>query len=70
MSKLEKLAEIEGKLVDQMLEDAVMDSACPGICMNEKCDYTVETEPDQSQGYCEKCDTNTVQSCLVIANLI
>ena len=32
--------------------------------------YTAEMEPDQEQGYCESCSTNTVVSALVLAGLI
>ena len=47
-----------------------MDSVCPGICMNSGCDYTVEVEPDQDRGYCERCGTQTVKAALVLAGII
>lgn len=47
-----------------------MDSVAPGICMNDGCDYITEVEPDQSEGYCENCDTCTVTSALVLAGAI
>ena len=31
----------------EMGESAIMDSVCPGICMNEGCDYSTEVEPDE-----------------------
>ena len=68
MSKLEELANSEGMDVEEMLEQAVIDSVVPGICMN--CDYITGVEPDQDKGYCEFCNTQTVQSCLVLANII
>jgi hypothetical protein len=70
-AKLMKLCEVEGfdKLGD-LLESAALDSVCPGICMTEGCDFTTETEPDQSEGYCERCGGNTVVSALVLAGLI
>ena len=69
--KLKKLVELEGYKDDlTLLEAAVMDSVCPAICMNEGCDYTAEMEPDQSQGWCEVCTTNSMKSALVLANLI
>jgi len=71
MDKLETLAEIEGyEDVEDMLRDATFDSVAKGICMNEDCDYTTEVEPDCRDGWCENCDSNTVQSCLVIAGMI
>lgn len=67
---LEKLAEIEGYDDSlNMLEDAVADSVCPGIC-TKCCEYTIEVEPDSDSGYCDVCDTNTVKSCLVLAGII
>jgi len=69
MSKLTDLAEDWGVPLDEMLEEAVYDSVAPGICMNPGCDYTTEVEPDSMEGWCECCNTNTVQSCLVLAGL-
>lgn len=68
--KLEELSSIEGTPILQMLEHAVLDSVCKGICMNDKCSYTTDVEPDQIEGYCEICSTNTVRSCLSIAGII
>jgi hypothetical protein len=70
MSKLKDLADIEGLDVMDLLEEASIDSVCPGICTNKDCTYTTEVEPDCSQGYCEDCDTNTVKSALVLAGVI
>jgi hypothetical protein len=71
MTKLEKLAEIEG-FDDELdlLQEATGDSVCPGICTNRGCDYTNEVEPDQDQGYCEVCGTQTVKSALVLGGVI
>lgn len=70
-SKLELLAEIEG-FDDPMklLEEYAVDSVCPGICVNPDCDYTTEVEPDCTRGYCECCETNTVQSAMILAGVI
>ena len=69
--KLVKLAAIEGfASTDELLADAIYDSACPGICTRLDCDYTREVEPDQDEGYCEACQTRTVQSALMLAGLI
>ena len=70
MSKLQDLARVEGMSEEELLQQATFDSIAKGICMNKGCDYTTEVEPDQSQGYCESCGTNTVQSCLMIAGII
>lgn len=71
MTKLELLAEIEGyEDTMELLEENAIDSVVPGICMNEGCDYTTEVEPDCREGWCECCDTNTVKSCLILANII
>ncbi len=47
-----------------------LDSVSPAICMNPQCDYTTEMEPDQNEGWCEACGTNTLVSALVLAELI
>jgi hypothetical protein len=70
MDKLNQLADLEGMEVDEMLEQATFDSVAKGICTNPDCDYTTEVEPDQTEGYCEACGTQTVQSCLILAGLI
>jgi hypothetical protein len=71
MSKLKQLAEIEGyDDTMKLLEACVTDSVCPGICTNEDCDYTTEVEPDSATGWCEQCNTNTVSSALVLAEII
>ena len=71
MSKLETLASIEGyeDSMDMLLARGV-DSVVPAICINPGCNYTTGMEPDQDQGFCEHCETNTVQSCLVLAGII
>jgi hypothetical protein len=70
-SKLEQLTDIEGfDSSHDLLSEAVMDSICPGICMNEWCDYTTEVEPDQDVGWCEVCQANTVASALILAGVI
>jgi hypothetical protein len=68
--KLDKLSEIEGVPELKLLENAVMDSVCKGICMNPDCSYTTDVEPDQHGGYCEECKTTSVKSCLVLAGIL
>jgi len=71
MSKIETLANYYGFLsVMEMLEASMFDSVVPAICTNPDCDYTTEMEPDQTRGWCESCETNTVKSCLVLAEVI
>ena len=70
-SKLIQLTSWEGfSNVDEMISATVMDSVCPGICINEDCNYTSEVEPDCSSGWCEECDEGSVKSCLVLAGII
>jgi len=69
--KFKTLVELEGYDDDvESIADAVADSVCPAICMNDGCDYTVEMEPDQDRGWCESCDTNSMKSALVLAGII
>ncbi|MFO1152058.1 MAG: hypothetical protein U1E42_00125 [Rhodospirillales bacterium] len=71
LTKLHKLAEIEGyETVSDMLEATTCDAVSPAICVAEDCDYTVEMEPDQDQGWCDQCHRNTVVAALVLAELI
>ena len=69
--KLAKLQEIEGfDTLEAMMEAATFDSVSPAICMNEDCDYACEMEPDQREGWCDECRTNSMKSVLVLAGLI
>lgn len=52
------------------LAELMTDSICPGICVNPGCDYTCEVEPDCTNGYCEECGTQSIQSALVLAGII
>lgn len=70
MTKLETLSKIEGIPIEELLEQATFDSVARGICTNPDCNYTSTVEPDQDRGYCEDCQTNTVKSCLVLAEMI
>jgi len=53
-----------------MCANAITDNICPSICMNPDCDYTTDMEPDQREGWCEVCDTNTVVSAMVLLGVI
>lgn len=70
MAKLDTLARIERKTVEELLSSAVFGSNSKGLCTNKGCNYTTETEPDQQEGYCEVCDTNTVISVCVLAGIL
>lgn len=71
LQKLRTLADIEGyENTDDLLKAAISDAVSPAICVREDCDYTVEMEPDQDQGWCDECRTNTVVSPLVLAGII
>ena len=71
MSKLEQLMNIDGYFdIDEILEKSVFDSECPGICTNLGCGYTASVEPDCSDGWCEDCQTNSVQSALILMGVI
>ena len=65
---LKKLAVSEGMDELEMLEKASFDGVAPGICL--ECGYICTVEPDSTEGYCEDCEKNTVQSCLILAGLI
>ena len=70
-AKLDELVEAEGfDSLDDPLLAVISDSVSPDICMNPGCRYTTEVEPDQNQGYCEICGTQTVKSALVLAGVI
>jgi hypothetical protein len=69
--KLNKLIEIEGFDTFEELAEAVFsDSVSPAICCNPDCNYTCEMEPDQDRGWCDECHTNTMQSALILAEMI
>ena len=70
-AKLQKLLEIEGyDSLEELLEAVFSDSVSPAICMNEGCNYTSEMEPDQTEGWCEECQTNSMKAAPVLAGLI
>ena len=71
-TKLEELVEIEGFEKDTLafLQAFSHDSVCPAICMNPGCSYTSELEPDQTEGWCEECDTGSMKSGFVLAGVI
>ena len=69
--KLDQLVDSEGyDSLDDLIAATISDSVSPAICLNEGCDYTAEMEPDQREGWCEACGTNTVASALILAGFI
>lgn len=70
-AKLRHIVEVEGyPSLDTLLADVGFDTVCPGICMAEGCDCTVEVEPEQEEGWCHLCGGNTVASALVLAGIL
>ena len=70
-SKLNTLMDVEGfDGLEHLLEAALFDSASPAICMNEGCNYTEEMEGDQTAGWCDACNTNSMKSALVLAGVL
>ena len=69
--KLSALAAAYGfDTVDAMLEETICDSVSPAICVRLQCSYTTDMEPDQQEGYCEVRGHQSVQSALVLAEMI
>ena len=70
--KLARLAEIEGFGidVDALIESALRIDAYYAICTDPDCDHTEDMEPDQLASHCPECDAGTMQSALVLADLI
>lgn len=69
-NKLRILASAYGMSIREMLEQGMMDGVCAAICTAPDCDYTTDMEPDQTRGWCEVCNKNTVASALVLAGVI
>ena len=65
---IKELCEEEGVSEMKMLEQATSNSVVPAICTN--CGAIYEYEPDCIDGFCDECETNSVQSCLVLAGII
>lgn len=70
LEKLQALADDYGTSIKDLLEKYAIDSVAPAICTNAGCSYTIEYEPDSEDGWCEECDTGTVVSAFVLADLI
>ena len=68
--KLREIATIYGVSTPELLEQYGLDDVVPGICMNAGCDFTTLYEPDQDEGWCEECKSNTVTSALVLGGIL
>ena len=70
-AKLAALTEAYGfASFDDLYLVAFHDTVGPAICTAPSCDYTADMELDQREGYCEACRRNTVQSALILAEVI
>ncbi|SRR6266481_3464048 len=65
-TKLDRLLKYYEIDTDRFIEQYSLDSVVPAICMNEDCNNIDNMEPDQGEGYCEECHTNTVVSGLIL----
>jgi len=71
MSKLRTLTEDWGyESTFSLVEDYIHEGLMPAICMNKGCDYSTEMEPDQDQGWCECCSTNSLSSAAILMGII
>jgi hypothetical protein len=69
--KLATLIESEGFENNMdFIEAFITDSVCPAICMNDDCEHTSNLEPDQDRGWCDECNTGSMQSGLLLMGLI
>lgn len=63
------LAKDRGESIDDMLEACALDSVVPGICV--ACEaITDDCEPDAEANHCTECKRPTVQSAMILANII
>ena len=70
MSKFQDLCDDYGVTQEEFLEQYCFDSIVPAICMNDGCNATYEYEPDCTKGWCDECQTKSVQSGLIILGII
>lgn len=60
--KMQILLDTEGyDDIEDFMQETMHESIVPAICMNKDCDYVSYYEPDQTEGWCEECHT---QSCM------
>ena len=69
--KLQTLIEVGGYADElELVGESLVDAVCLAICMNPECSYTDDLEPDQREGWCPECRTNTMTSGLVLAGIV
>lgn len=70
--KLNTLLEEYGTTEEDLMRQSLFgdDAGVPAICMNENCNATYEYEPDQTRGWCEECQANSVKSALILMGVI
>lgn len=68
--KLIDLLDSEGMQEEEFLDEYGFSAVVPGICLTPGCSYVTNVEPDQAEGWCELCGTQTVCSGLVLAGVI
>jgi hypothetical protein len=68
--KLVALCASEGfKSLDELLQSSMIGNVSPAICMHEDCDHLERMEKDLEEGWCDKCQSNTMVSGLVLAEI-
>lgn len=70
MGTLNMLLNNEGLTRDEFIEQFALEDVVPGICTNPNCEEIYQYEPDQDEGYCESCGTNSVKSGLIMLGVI
>lgn len=68
--KIETLVDQIGLESLALLEHYQSDGLVPSICMRPECDYWTELEPDQTAGWCESCQTRTLTSLFILAEIL
>ena len=65
--KLQYLCDYYDMSIGEFMDEYMLESIIPGICMNVGCNNIEEYEPDQNRGWCEVCGTTSVKSlfCLL-----
>ena len=65
---VDDLAGDYGSSAMELAQVYIYDSCVPAICT--ECGSTYEYEPDCSEGYCEECESKTVQSLFILLGIM
>ena len=65
---LAELLDNEGMTEGGFLANYCLESVVPGICT--QCGKTYPQEPDGEDGWCDHCESNTVESGLILMGVI